>query len=153
MKPKALLWIIILCSTISACSKYEDGPLISFSSKGNRVNGTWYFQSVLYGSTDSTPNYTYQKLDFYYSRKYEGGAFTWDHDLFAQTLNERIYETGTWKFTSNKDSFEMVSYRNQLKDSVSIRWKINRLTYNEFWLERQLRDTIRLQMLLMKLGY
>jgi hypothetical protein len=153
IKKRILMLLVVLAVLLPACSKYDDGPLISFTSKGMRVNGTWYFQSMLYGDADSTSRYTYQKLDFYYAKDYDGGAFTWDHDLYAQTLNETIYETGTWKFISNRDSFEMIHYKNQLKDSTSVKWKINRLASNEFWLERHLGDTLKVEMLLVKYGY
>lgn len=153
MNRSILILVLAIAFVIPGCKKYDDGPLVSLVSKGNRVNGTWYFQSVLYGNIDSTSRYTYQRIDFYYSRKYEGGAFTWDHDLIAQTLNENIYETGTWKFIADKDSFEMVTYKNHLKDSVSTKWKINRLAYKEFWLERHIRDTLKLQLLLIKYDF
>jgi len=142
--------LLVLTAFLPGCKKYEDGPLISLYSKGMRVSGTWYFQSVLYGGKDSTANYTYQQMDFIYIKKIDGGVFTWNHNIYATSADENPLVGGTWKFFSDRDSFEMIVYKNLLRDSVVTKWKIDRLAYTEFWLERNIKDTINLKWQLIK---
>jgi hypothetical protein len=153
MKKTYLLIILAAAALFTGCKKYEDGPLMSLYSKGMRVAGTWYFQSVQYGSRDSTPSYRYQQLDFIYIKKIDGGAFTWNHNLLATSQDENPLEGGKWKFFSDRDSFEMIVYKNQFKDSLVLKWKIDRLAYTEFWMERNIRDTLNLKWMLVKYAY
>jgi hypothetical protein len=152
---KKWIWIIIpaLYLLMPGCKKYEDGPLMSLYSKGMRVNGTWYFERVTYNGQDSTIHYPYQQLNFFYIRDNDGGTFTWNHNIWAQELNEDLYQTGTWRFMADRDSFEMVVYRNDFRDSTFHRWKINRLAYTEFWIERNMGDSIHIQWHLIKYVY
>lgn len=151
---KRILILLLIVFFLPGCKKYEDGPIFSLYSKGMRVAGTWYFQSVLYGSKDSTTNYPYQQMDFIYVKKVDGGVFTWNHNLRATSADENPLEGGTWKFFSDRDSFEMVVYKNVLKrDSVIMKWKIDRLAYTEFWMDRTVKDTINIQWHLIKYAY
>ena len=145
--------IIVIAACLSGCSKYDDGPIISLYSKGMRVAGTWYFQSVLYGSADSTVHYPYQRMEFIYIKDIDGGAFTWNHNLLATSADDNPLEGGKWRFFADRDSFEMIVYKNSFRDSVVIQWKINRLAFTEFWLERKVKDTINLQWNLVKYVY
>ncbi|MFA5816452.1 MAG: hypothetical protein WC865_12610 [Bacteroidales bacterium] len=149
------IWVMLLAivAFLPGCKKYEDGPLMSLYSKGMRVAGTWYFQSVLYGAKDSTELYRYQRMDFIYVKKIDGGAFTWNHNLLATSADDNPLEGGKWRFFSDRDSFEMIVYKNQFRDSVVMRWKIDRLAYTEFWLERNVKDTINLQWQLVKYAF
>ena len=150
------IWIILLLLAVflPGCKKYDEGPVLSLYSKGMRVNGTWYFQSVLYNGTDSTANYPYQKLYFVYLKKTEGGAFTWNHNIYASTADSNPMEGGTWKFFSDSDSLEMIVHRNlPRRDSLVMRWKIHRLAYSEFWMERNVNDSINIQWRLIKYVY
>jgi hypothetical protein len=148
------IWIVLLIvAFISGCKKYEDGPLLSLYSKGGRVAGTWYFQSVLYDGKDSTAHYPYQQLNFIYVKKMDGGGFTWNHNIYATSADENPLEGGTWRFISDRDSFEMVVRNLFTRDSVIMKWKINRLAYTEFWMERNVKDTINIQWQLVKYAY
>ncbi len=149
------IWIVLLAivAFLPGCSKYEDGPIMSLYSKGMRVAGTWYFQSVAYGDKDSTAAYTKQRLEFIYIKDIDGGAFTWNHNLYATSADDNPLEGGKWRFFADRDSFEMIIYKNQFKDSLVLQWKINRLAYTEFWMERTIRDTINYQWMLIKYAY
>lgn len=149
-------WILIAVLTaalLAGCKKYDEGPYLSLYSKGMRVSGTWYFQSVIYGGKDSTVHYPYQQMNFIYIKKSEGGAFTWNHNMMATSADENPLEGGRWQFFSDRDSFEMITYKNQFKDSVITRWRIKRLAYTDFWLERVVKDTITLKWQLLKYAY
>lgn len=148
------LTLLILTTILTGCSKYDEGPLLSLYSKGMRVAGTWYFERVSYGEVDSTANYRMQYLNYILVRKADGGAFTWNHNLYAGPNDPNSMEGGTWKFYSDDDSIEMVVFKDfAAQDSVLLKWKINRLAYTEFWLERNLKDGTSLKWQLIKYAY
>jgi len=153
MKKQIWFLVVALVVFLPGCKKYDEGPLMSLYSKGMRVGGTWYFQSVTYDGKDSTANYIYQQMTFIYLKKTEGGAFTWNHNLMATSADPNPLEGGRWMFISDRDSINMTLYKNQFKDTVEIKWKINRLAYTEFWLERTIRDTVTLKWKLIKYAY
>jgi hypothetical protein len=150
MKKRIVLVLALLGLLLTGCKKYEDGPLISLYSKGLRVAGTWYFQKVTWGDTDSSSAYHYQKLEFIFSRKYDGGAFTWNHNVLATSQDDNPLEGGQWYFKSDKDTLQMLILKNMLKDTVVLNWGIKRLAYNEMWIERTIGDTVNLSWHLVK---
>jgi len=154
MNKRILIAILTIAVFLPGCKKYDDGPFMSLYSKGMRVAGTWYFESVLYGGKDSTEHYPRQQMNFIYLKDMDGGAFTWNHNIFATSADENPMEGGSWKFFADRDSFEMVVYRNLAKrDSVVMKWKIKRLAYTEFWMERNVKDTIQVKWQLIKYAY
>ncbi|MFA6126117.1 MAG: hypothetical protein WC699_02330 [Bacteroidales bacterium] len=153
MNKRFIAALLVIASFLAGCKKYDEGPLMSFYSVGGRVSGTWYFQNVTYGGQDSTPSYQYQRLEFIYIKKIDGGVFTWNHNLMATSADENPLEGGRWSFVADRDSFRMVVLKNELKDSVVYQWKINRLAYTEFWMERNIKDTVTLKWSLVKYAF
>jgi hypothetical protein len=150
------MWISLLAAAIllPGCMKYDDGPFMSLYSKGMRVAGNWYFESVLYGGKDSTEHYSRQMMNFVYLKEMDGGAFSWNRNIFATSADDDPMVGGSWKFYADRDSFQMVVYRNLMKkDSVIMNWKIKRLAYTEFWMERYIKDTIKVEWQLIKYAY
>jgi hypothetical protein len=147
-----IILLAIIC-LLPGCTKYDDGPFMSLYSKGGRVSGTWYFQIVQANSKDTTAAFTYQRLVFFYDKDIDGGGFTWNPNFMAMTDDNNPMTVGHWNFISDRDSFQMVIYRNYGKDSTTINWKINRLAYSEFWLERNVKDTVKLKWFLVKYAY
>ncbi len=148
--------MIVLGMTIllSGCMKYDEGPLMSLYSKGMRVSGRWYFQTVQYGSKDSTSAYTYQQLEFSYIKSMDGGVVIWNHNLRATSADDYPLQGGIWKFIADRDSFQMILYKNLMRtDSVIYQWKIKRLAYTEFWLERTIKDTVTHRWALIKYAF
>jgi hypothetical protein len=153
MIKRIVIVILLLATILTGCKKYEDGPLMSLYSKGMRVAGTWYFLNVDYAGKDSTSHYTYQQLNFIYIKKMDGGAFTWNHNLMATSVDGNPLDGGKWLFYSDRDSFKMVLYQNQYRDSIVMKWKIRRLAYTDFLLERNIKDTSNLNWQLIKYAY
>lgn len=60
MKKTFILTAIILLVFLLGCSRYEDGPCISFRSAKNRVLGTWQVEKLLITDLDSTELYRQQ---------------------------------------------------------------------------------------------
>lgn len=45
MKTKTILLLFLITTLLSACKKYEDGPLLSLRTKKARLVGRWLYQS------------------------------------------------------------------------------------------------------------
>ena len=142
------------------CSKYDEGPFISLYSKEKRVQGRWYFSVVRYNDIDSTDSYRLdpiQSIDFYLNTEREAvwNAYSWNKN--SGTNGSISY--GMWKFNEEMDSLTMVTtmtrYSNNTldQDTTIYYWKINRLAYTEFWMERQEDDTTQVKWKLWKIAY
>lgn len=131
-----LLALMALLMVLPACSKYDDGPMLSLYSKGARVGGKWTFSRVFVDGADSTERFYTQRIDFIFDRKEDGGYFQWYTDLTATAPSATNPRIGHWAFISNKDSFQLTIYDLAKMDTIPLYWKINRLAYTDFWLER-----------------
>lgn len=128
---------------LTACSQYEDGPNMSLYSKGKRVQGTWYFSNVFHGSIDSTETYQRGAVEFLLGEGSgkDWGLFTWNKGVANSIFDPNRMQFGAWKFIADKDSFQMIMVQAHVEDYDTIEWKINRLAYDEWWMERHVNDT------------
>jgi len=118
---------LIVLLTLFSCSKYEDGPLISFKSKSNRLINSWMYVTVLRNGNnitfvDTVQNYPASSIGFN------------DDNRFTQidfTNQENVTLDGDWKFSQKKDSL-ILNY-----DDLAIerRLLIARLKSNSFQFE------------------
>lgn len=99
-----------------SCSKYQDGPFISFTKKNKRIAGTWKHSAFVYLDqnvtvTDNLPAtlYTYTEDNQYYTS---------------------AGDTGTWEFGEGVD----LNIRLKGSDSV-ITFEILRLAKKDLWLK------------------
>lgn len=100
LKLKFLSIYLILLLCIVSCSSYEDGPVISFKSKKNRLVNSWMYVTVLRNGNnvtfvDTLQNYAASSIGFN-----DDNRFT-QIDFIGQD-----YTTldGDWKFSQKKDS-------------------------------------------------
>ncbi len=153
-----ILMSLLLC--LGSCSKYDDGPNISLYIKEKRLQGRWYFSTVMYNDVDSTDTYRYdpmQSIEFFYNpdKDVVWNAYTWSKT--SVTTGSIGY--GQWQLNEEKDSIRMVTtmlvYGENLSraDTVEYSWKIKRLAYTEFWVERQADDTTLVSWRLWKRAY
>jgi len=145
--------LLLLILVMAGCKQYDEGPIMSLYSVEKRLEGNWYFDHVIHGGVDSTANYeTNQRMEFSYSRKMEGGIFTWYHNYFNPTyINTEI---GYWFLRSDKDTLDLIFINTITRDTVKqVKWKINRLAYREVWLERNIKDDLKLEWKLWKWAY
>lgn len=163
MKSRYLNILVILMSlllVLGSCSKYDEGPIFSLYVKDKRVQGRWYFSTVKYNDVDSTDVYKIdpmQTLEFANSpdKDDEWSAYTWSRNSIATSS----LSYGLWKFNEEKDSLKMVNTVTVYEaggydsDTVEYNWKINRLAYTEFWLERQADDSTLIAWKLWKIAY
>jgi len=167
MKKNFLLYGMIMIALMifaSACSKYDEGPGLSLYSKGKRVQGRWYFSRVLYNDVDSTDVYRVepiQAIEFLLDpeRGVDWSAYTWNRNMGVNTAGAAQIDYGFWRFSEEMDSLRMITTIkvwpgvDAIQDTTEYNWKIIRLAYTEFWLERMADDTTKIQWKLWKLAY
>lgn len=101
-----------------SCSKYQDGPFMSFRSKSKRLAGTWKYYAIVYldqniSVTDNLPETRY--------------TYTEDGNLYTSAG-----DTGTWEFGDGVD-LNLTLHRNPT-DSLRT-FEILRLANKELWLK------------------
>lgn len=130
-----LIGVVFLFTT---CSKYDEGPNLSLYSRGKRVQGTWYFSRVLYNDVDSTEQYIQGRIEFLLGEGSgkDWGLYTWMIKPYSPDPNDM--KLGGWKFSPEKDSIQMVVMAKNAADYDTLKWKIKRLAYDEWWMERQI---------------
>ncbi|MEA1878634.1 MAG: hypothetical protein U9N86_17465 [Bacteroidota bacterium] len=142
---KVSLGILAIGLFLTSCSKYDEGPGLSLYSKGKRVQGTWYFSRVTYNDIDSTEAYLQRAIEFMLGEgsDKDWGVFTLNSGVYSQVFDPNRLKFGGWKFIADKDSFQMIIISERVEDYDTTQWKINRLAYDEWWMERHIDDSTR----------
>jgi hypothetical protein len=97
MRLFVLSLVAISFLTISSCSKYSDGPSISFTSRKARLCNDWILESYFRNETDKTDENLTIKLVFDKDGTY---SLSTVGNYAGQVQGE--YEHGTWQFEDNK---------------------------------------------------
>jgi hypothetical protein len=119
MKLNTLLIVIVFL--ITSCTKYEDGPLITFRSKTKRLCKTWSYQSIIYTEQGITVTTNLPKYKMTFNKD---GLYLQDDGY-----------TGNWKFSG--DVGLEINKRKQNNDTIeNIVWEITRLSNKELWLRK-----------------
>jgi len=134
----SLLLLVIL---LSACKQYESGPAFSLYTKRQRISGTWYFNKATFGDIDSTTYYQMGSLEFllYDGKGKDRGAFTWNKIYGSQDFNPDNVFYGSWELIADKDSIRMIVLNKQVRDTMN--WEIVRLSYDQWWMQRNMNET------------
>ena len=113
---------------MASCSKYEEGPGISFVSKTERVSNTWEVESAYNGDENITSSYDEYTLQL---------LFDGDASLAALyslgSLSFEFETNGTWEFVENKEEI----YLNFEDDDADRIYIIQRLKQEELWLREK----------------
>lgn len=120
-KMKFLLSILSLIFVLSACKKYEEGPILSLTTKKSRVAGNWKAERVISKTGDVE---FVQSTEVWKIKKDE---------TFEVLEGNSIIEKGTWDFSQNKD-FLMFTTKDEGTIDV-VEYQIIRLKNNELWLK------------------
>ncbi|PKP22028.1 MAG: hypothetical protein CVU05_05480 [Bacteroidetes bacterium HGW-Bacteroidetes-21] len=112
------LILVVVVLTAPSCSKYQDGPVISFKKKSKRIANTWKHSAYVYIDINQTV------LDNLPSTKY---TYTEDGNYYTSEG-----DTGTWEFSGDID-LKITIKKNGL-DSVK-QYEILRLATKDFWLK------------------
>jgi hypothetical protein len=102
--------------TLSNCQKYEDGPVISFRSRAERVANTWKVDNYKINGTDFT-----SVVSGYTETFTKGGDYSFDWGI--------LNGAGTWKFQSKDAEIALTGTNNQ-NDRTLV---ILKLEEKEFW--------------------
>ncbi len=114
---RKVLAISLFSAVLFSCTKYEDGPLMTFRSKTKRLCKTWKYHSIIYTDQGITVTTNLPSLTM---------TFETDGNYIENTGYN-----GSWKFTGDV-GLEIVKNVNG-KDSTIV-WEITRLANKELWL-------------------
>ncbi|MFZ6051648.1 hypothetical protein [Halocola ammonii] len=117
---------IFATTLFTSCSKYEEGPLISFRSKKARISNTWQIEQALDDGEDVTDQYDQYELEMLDDGDASLAALYTLGDLTFE------YETdGTWSFEDSKEQLQL-DFEDDDADRL---YDILRLKEKELWLK------------------
>lgn len=109
--------------SFGSCTKYEDGPGLSFRTKTTRLVGNWELIEVDGQQIRRFGEFTLIDFD-------KDGDFTLSGSYFEANGQYVSYrEAGDWEWENGKEEIEIET--NGFKED----WEIMRLTNNELWFE------------------
>ncbi|MCX7954036.1 MAG: hypothetical protein N3A01_02470 [Bacteroidales bacterium] len=118
MKKSILLFIFI--EILSSCTKYDNGPLITFRSKTKRLCHTWVYESIVNTSLGITITSNLPNIEMTFEKN---GKYFESNNV-----------TGEWKFKGEVDLEIKKFFPN---DSIVIEvFEISRLSNTELWLRK-----------------
>lgn len=142
---KKTLILFFITFTFLSCSKYEDGPGISFRSAEKRLSGKWRVSQILYDEKDITVAYYSNKYDLYpfnifsdWSKSFFISITHPDGSIIAQSPLSLNKKKNVMTFGMQPET----SYDKIAKDIFAIipplsaenNWNILRLKNDEFWI-------------------
>lgn len=108
--------IIIAAISITACQKYEDGPMFSLRTKTERVSNTWKVDNYKLNDND------YTSLFAGYTETYtKDGDFSFNWEIFGGT--------GSWAFQNNAAEIKLTGIDNVSSQTLTIL----KLEEKQFW--------------------
>ena len=132
---------------LSACKKYKEGPLISFRSSLNRIEGTWKVDKLYINDIDSTNEYQ-EKLEYKIKLSEDNNA------QLISCNNDKVLN-GSWRFLEfdivpdrkenaisyiipNDTSFYIIGIYAENSNTIYGNGEIRRLTNHELKIEYEL---------------
>ncbi|WP_070137841.1 hypothetical protein [Crocinitomix algicola] len=114
--------------SLTACKKYEEGPVLTLKTKKERVANTWVIEQAFRNGEDVTDDYdeftllTTKDGDASLAALYSFGDFSFE------------YETdGTWEFQSNKENLEL----DFDTDAADVTYQILKLEEDNMWVREK----------------
>lgn len=136
MKKNNLIIVAVITTFLisTSCSKYDEGPLISFRSKTDRLCQTWKPKKILINGAETILTPDQQKTTIEFKK---------DGDLYLTTyrLSIAFPLTGTWKFYDKDEKLILSIDKGDPEPQVDT-VKILRLMKDELWL-KQKKDNIK----------
>lgn len=117
----AVVFLLATLAPISSCSKYEEGPSISFRTKKARITNEWELEEFRVNGENFT-----SLIDM-------NGDFILDiksDNTYVQTYDGEA-DRGKWEFSSNNEELKLIS--NDGNDTQT--WTIVRLANDELWVK------------------
>jgi len=138
---RKILYTLVLLLFFAAC-KYEDGPIISYNSKYQRLKGEWQIEHLEIDGMDSTQLYIDScncNLRFHKEHDYGWGGGQLIDLLKCKPSNWNGANRGYWEFLENKKILYVNLYSTYGYHGIGpinrddSDWEILRLTNKEFW--------------------
>lgn len=108
-------FVLIICSV--SCTKYEDGPILTFRSKKTRITGIWKYESIIYVEQNSIVTENLPKIEFICNKD---GSYSDNED-----------SVGTWKFSGEVD---LIISKSKNSTTTETKWEIIKLANKQLWL-------------------
>ncbi|MEO9531078.1 MAG: hypothetical protein ABJG68_06190 [Crocinitomicaceae bacterium] len=118
--------LFITALSTSCEKKYEDGPVVSLSTKQDRMVNTWIFSYAEEDGENVSEDYDQYELYMNESNEAELKA---EYRSFGIIYNAET--SGTWSFTNESENL-LLNFDN---DDFDNEYRILRLMKNELWLE------------------
>ena len=128
MKYYALIFSSLI---LMSCSKYEENPAISLSSKKARMANTWVVNKATANDQDVTDDYDDFEL---YLTKSGDAELSAEYTVF--TIDFSTDTDGTWEFANSKENL-VLDFED---DNADREYQILKLTKDELWLRELGRD-------------
>jgi hypothetical protein len=124
----SILLTVLIFLAFTSCNKYEDGPVLSFVSRNERVANTWKMDKAIDNGLDVTSSY-----DRYIVTLTKSGSASFTAHFSLLSLEYDYVTNGTWSFESNDDKLKL-DYENDLVDATYV---ILKLKEKELWLRQE----------------
>ncbi len=116
--------IIVFCAFIFilasvSCTKYEDGPIITFRSKKTRIVGSWKYESIISVAQNTIITDHLPTIVFTFSKD---GSYSDNEDSI-----------GTWKFSGAVD---LIIDKTKNSTTTETKWEIIKLAKKKLWLRK-----------------
>jgi hypothetical protein len=120
MKIQKIIFVAIIVFIASvSCTKYEDGPILTFRAKKERLAGTWKYESIIYIDQNIAVTTNLPTIVFTCSKD---GLYSDNED-----------STGTWKFSGEID---LIISKTKGTENSETKWEILKLANKELWLRK-----------------
>jgi hypothetical protein len=154
MKKQFLLFIITILTIFSSCSKFEDGPCISFRSEEKRFLGEWSLKYFTVDRVDSLQywnNYFGNECIFNFT-PWSGEIYNfyvdWGSNLgnyyhiFGHHFGINEVFLGPIGFVEdiNSTAFPLYFMHYPNPRNLGVEWTITRLKYQDLWFEMDVND-------------
>lgn len=117
---------------LSACHKYEDGPIFSLKTKKNRVSQSWVLDQAFKNESDTITTSIHLSVTF----KKDGDVTYVDTVYTNENIMEQRVRQGAWQFTNNDAAITMV-IQNPDGTADAKYWYILRLATDQLWVREQ----------------
>lgn len=143
MKINSLIIVLLVgMLVLSSACKYENGPILSVTSRENRIANTWEVVAATdaSGTADSSSydNWTYSFA--------EDGTATLTYTLNILGSPQDINLTGEWNLLDNDQNLQLILEDVTGLININEEYIITRLTNNELWLRDDTDELATLEM-------
>lgn len=107
---------VFIAASVS-CTKYEDGPILTFRSKKTRIANTWKYESIIYVEQNSVVTENLPTIEFTCNKD---GSYSDNED-----------SVGTWKFSGEVD---LIISKSKNSVTTETKWEIIKLAKKQLWL-------------------